>query len=294
MALQTCTLNLDRSRRELSPHGTIEFPCAGYFSTYTDQAGDEVPWHYHDEVELVYADRGSMKVQVPGRTFLLHPEQCLFINSGILHFAIAEKECDLKSLVFSTDLIAGSSQSVFARRYVEPLIRSRYPDACYLSSQNADFDFQTVFQAILSEETGYEFLVREQLSHMWLQLYRQYEPSFTDILVIPSPDDLRIRRMLDYIHTNYRENMDLTEIAQAADIGERECLRCFRRMIQISPIQYLIKYRVMQGASLLLSSPQRSVAEISIDCGFDSPSHFTSLFHRFLGCTPREYRHRTE
>lgn len=235
-----------------------------------------------------------MKVQVPGRTFLLHPEQCLFINSGILHFAIAEKECDLKSLVFSTDLIAGSSQSVFARRYVEPLIRSRYPDACYLSSQNADFDFQTVFQAILSEETGYEFLVREQLSHMWLQLYRQYEPSFTDILVIPSPDDLRIRRMLDYIHTNYRENMDLTEIAQAADIGERECLRCFRRMIQISPIQYLIKYRVMQGASLLLSSPQRSVAEISIDCGFDSPSHFTSLFHRFLGCTPREYRHRTE
>ena len=35
MALQDCTLNLNRTGRELQPHGTPDFPCAGYSSVYT-------------------------------------------------------------------------------------------------------------------------------------------------------------------------------------------------------------------------------------------------------------------
>ena len=35
MALQECRLNLDRKLKELRPHGTLEFPCAGYSSYYT-------------------------------------------------------------------------------------------------------------------------------------------------------------------------------------------------------------------------------------------------------------------
>lgn len=30
MALQDCALNLNRTGRELQPHGTPDFPCAGY------------------------------------------------------------------------------------------------------------------------------------------------------------------------------------------------------------------------------------------------------------------------
>lgn len=96
--------------------------------------------------------------------------------------------------------------------------------------------------------------------------------------------------MLDYIHHHFEEDLTLREIARAADIGERECLRCFQRTIQLSPMQYLLKYRIMRGADLLLQNPSDSISEIASLCGFDSPSNFAKMFKRFYSTTPREYR----
>ena len=107
---------------------------------------------------------------------------------------------------------------------------------------------------------------------------------------ILNQDNLRIGKMLDYIHNNFSDNLTLANIARVADIGERECLRCFQRTIQRSPIQYLLKYRIMQGADFLLKYPATSISEISSFCGLDSPSNFSKMFKRFYNCTPREYR----
>lgn len=96
--------------------------------------------------------------------------------------------------------------------------------------------------------------------------------------------------MLEYIHKHFSGDISLADIAKAADISERECLRCFRKTIQLSPIQYLLKYRIMQGAELLRRNPTDSISEIASLCGFDSPSNFARLFKRFYNYTPREYR----
>ena len=106
----------------------------------------------------------------------------------------------------------------------------------------------------------------------------------------PNPDQIRIRNMLEYIHSHFPEPVTLPDIARAADIGEREALRCFKRNIQLSPMQYLLKYRVMQGADLLLKERGTSISQIALLCGFDSPSHFSKMFRRFYDCSPKEYR----
>ena len=79
MALQDCTLNLNRTGRELQPHGTPDFPCAGYSSVYTDSAGDVVPWHWHEDLEIIYVESGHLRLQVPGKT--LHLKQGKALSS---------------------------------------------------------------------------------------------------------------------------------------------------------------------------------------------------------------------
>lgn len=91
------------------------------------------------------------------------------------------------------------------------------------------------------------------------------------------------------IQSRYAEPLKLCDIAQAANIGERECLRCFHRTLGISPMQYLIRYRLSKGALLLINT-NKSIAEISTRCGFDSPSNFSLTFKRKYQCSPREYR----
>lgn len=287
MALEKCALNLNRACKELRPHGTLEFPCAAFASWYAKNPEKVIPWHWHEEIEVLYLESGTMRVEIPGKVIHLKEGEGFFINSNILHFGIGEPYCELHSLVFHPSLVMGSENSIFAVKYLNPLINCSALDGCMLEVTE---DFKKAFEAMRFDDTGYEFTVRAHLSQMCFSLYQRYEEEIETGYSELDQDSIRMRIMLDYIHKHFSENLELAQIAKTADVGERECLRCFQRVIHISPMQYLLKYRVTQGASQLLRYKDRSIAEIATQCGFDSPSNFSQMFKRFFKCTPREYR----
>lgn len=295
MALQKCGLNLNNVSKELQPHGSLEFPCAGYASHHTEREEDIIPWHWHEEIEIVYIVQGKMKVRTSSKSFLLEKNDLLIINSNILHYGAAVKECDLRSLVFSPVLITGNADTAFSQKYIKPLLSCNAFTAYQITSENSEKLlnwFQNAFEAIKNDNYGFEFSVRENLSRILLcccEKFEKYVDTKTSFLNV---DNLRIKKMLNYIHNHFSDNISLCEISGMADISERECLRCFQKTIQLSPIQYLLKYRVMQGAKMLLDTPASSISEIAISCGFDSPSNFTKTFRRFYNCSPREYRNK--
>lgn len=293
MALQECELNLNKASKELRPHGSLEFPCAGYSSYHTERQEDIIPWHWHEEIEMIYIESGQMKVKIPSKSFLLEKGDCIVINSNILHYAAAVTEGKLRSLVFSPTLIAGNENFVFAKKYMKPLVSSSNFGGYFMKAEdheNVTRWFNTAFEALAQDSYGYEFIVREKLSRVCLFLYGKLKPQTEFQNALLNQDNLRIRKMLAYIHKNFAQDISLAEISNTADISERECLRCFRKTIQFSPIQYLLKYRVMRGAEMLLGNPAENISEIATLCGFESPSNFTKVFKRFYNCTPREYR----
>ena len=81
MALQECRLNLDRKLKELRPHGTLEFPCAGYSSYYTGRQEDSIPWHWHEEIEMVYVAKGRLELKIPSESFYVETGDAFVINS---------------------------------------------------------------------------------------------------------------------------------------------------------------------------------------------------------------------
>ena len=292
MALQMSGLTLNSTRRELKAHGTVDFPCAGYSKLYTDRADDVVFWHWHDEMEIMNERTGRLIVRVPQKTYLLNEGEAVVVNADVLHYAAADPLCRLDSLVFSPALITGSDQSVYAQKYILPLTACSSFDGVVLrreTNEPALQAFVCAFDALANDTPGFEFTVRDDLSKLCFALYQQMEPRSGDDTG-PSQNDLRIHEMLSFIQDNYSRDITLTDISRAADVSERECLRCFQRSIQTSPMQYLLKYRIMQGAALLTERPSSTISEIAISCGFNSPSNFTKLFRRFYNCTPREYR----
>lgn len=293
MALQECGLNLNKVSKELQPHGSLAFPCAGYSSYYTDRQEDIIPWHWHEEIEIVHIESGQMKIKIPSKSFLLEKGDCIFINSNTLHYGAAVGECKLRSLVFGPALIAGNDDLVFAKKYMQPILTCNDFSGYLIKAQKEEgvaHWFHHAFTALAQDCFGYEFFVRENLSRICLFLYGKVKPQ-TDTKSLPhNQDNFRIRKMLAYIHKNFADDISVAEISSVADISERECLRCFQKTIQLSPIQYLLKYRVMQGAEMLLGNTTDSISEIATLCGFDSPSNFTKTFKRFYNCTPRDYR----
>ena len=290
MGLQTCGLNRSHTQKELQPHGTIEFPCAAYASRHTDAPGDTIPWHWHEELEVIFVAAGTLKLQIPGGEYLLQEGSLVVLNGNVLHSLSGHPAGALRSMVFSPFLITGGTDTVFYKNYVRALLAC--PDfSVWQAEPGTDVKrFSAAFSAMETDAFAYEFTVRENLSQLLLHCYAQLLPRLSAQKPAKSADTVRIEQMLQYMQVSYAEPITLADIAQAAGLSERECLRCFHRTIGDSPVQYLLKYRLMQSAALLRASPAASIAEVSAACGFDSPSYFSKQFRRFYQRPPREYR----
>jgi AraC-like DNA-binding protein len=298
MPIQTCKLILDTGRRELEVRGTPIFPCGGYFSDIRNNVTGDIPWHWHEEIEVVVVRSGALHVSLTGMDFTLQKGEGAFINSNVLHSAqiIGDAGCTLDSFVFHVNLIAGATESVFEQRYVRPLLECDVLPGIpfYFGTEwqcQAVQCIQEAYEVFGTEIFGYELLVREKLSHMWYLIVKNMQSILKQQNRSESQDTVRIKVMLDFLHQHYAEPLELQQIAAAASISERECLRCFKKNIGMAPIQYLLKYRVSVSARLLVDT-DAPITEICNQIGFDSSSYFSKIFKRFMCFTPTAYRKR--
>ena len=296
MAVQTCRLLIAANREELENHGTPMFPCARYFSDLERYATHEIPWHWHAEIELIIVKSGAMKLQLNNSTYILSKDEGAFINSNVLHTAFihGNSGCKLNSFVFHPNLISGPIASIFEQRYMIPLTSCKqlfgipfYPDtACHKQVLQC---LDEAFAAFDSNEFGFELLLREKLSHLIFLIIKNSKALLETPTINKNQDVRRIKEMLNFIHPHFSQSINITQIAQSINLSERECLRCFQKTIGTTPIQYLLKYRISVAAQLLTTTDM-PITMICDDTGFDSPSYFSKIFKRFMGCTPTFYR----
>lgn len=304
-----CAIHLDRNNRELQHHGTTEFPCVSYTASFSNENGDDIPWHWHDEMELIVVMDGCMKLDTPFHQYVLNCGEGIFINSGVLHYAVAAPACTIYSIVFHPNLIYGNTRDVFYTKYIAPLTNDEQVDSVFISAvdgrsnyfsaadlQQLHSSFSKAYESLtylqngVSLQDGVEFVIREKLSHICISMWSVYKNCFLQNAKTSSIHSMRSKIMMEYIHTNYAKALTLADIASSANISIRECLRCFQQTIKISPIQYLLKYRLTQATSLLQADYSKNITEIAFQCGFNNASYFTKTFILHFGMSPREYR----
>ncbi|MBK6313139.1 MAG: helix-turn-helix transcriptional regulator [Blastocatellia bacterium] len=101
--------------------------------------------------------------------------------------------------------------------------------------------------------------------------------------------DRRLRRSIEFMHDNFDRELALAEIAEAAYLSEFHFARLFKRITGVTPHAYLAGLRV-EHARRLLSTTDRSIADIGAGVGYQSASHFGKVFRQTTGFTPTEYR----
>ena len=98
-----------------------------------------------------------------------------------------------------------------------------------------------------------------------------------------------MKQMLRYVEEHYAEELTVEKLAGCVALSESACLRSFRQMLGITPIQYVKQFRVEKAAELLRSTRLKT-GEIGLECGFSDGSYFIKTFREIKHCTPREYR----
>ena len=101
-----------------------------------------------------------------------------------------------------------------------------------------------------------------------------------------------LTQALRFIDDHYGDDVSLAEMAQAAGVTPQHLCRVFREAMHMRPGEYLTQRRV-QAAQTLISGSDLPLSEIASRAGFSSPGYFSTVFRRYVGVTPGEYRRQT-
>ena len=102
-----------------------------------------------------------------------------------------------------------------------------------------------------------------------------------------SPEQLEV--VFKYIDTNLGKNITLADMSGCLHMSKSHFSDLFKRSINITPHQYVIKSRV-QKAKQLLEQTNLSITEIAEKTGFNTNSHFSRSFRQHANIAPKSHR----
>ena len=96
--------------------------------------------------------------------------------------------------------------------------------------------------------------------------------------------------ILDYIYENISNtSLSLKELCDIFHISESQLRRNILKHTGKKPNEYILELRLNMAKSELTYT-QKSITDISVDCGFSTAYYFSRCFSRHIGMTPSKFR----
>ena len=162
--------------------------------------------------------------------------------------------------------------------FVDPLIES------LARAIGTELASPSIFGRMFVESSALTLALRLLQAHS-----ATYHRRLNDVVSALALDDVRLRRVIDFIEAHLEDEIGVNDLAGIACLSPFYFSRAFKRATGLPPYQYLAKRRIAHAKNLLLE-PNLSIDEIARRCQFATPSGFTRAFTLITGQTPRRFR----
>jgi len=258
---------------------------------YNDAPTARPSWHYHPEIELVYIAEGSGKIHIGQHLSYYSDGALLLIGSNVPHVGFVDRmtinEEEIVSL-FKVDFLGIDffnspelhkinqmlERSVSGIRFADHMLRpigNNLKELLEMTPFNRLFYFIKLLNE-MADCKDYELLNAD-----------------AHYLISNQQDNDRMDQIFKYVRRNFDSEISLEEISKRVNLTVPAFCRYFKKSSTKTFIEYVNEFRIVH-ATKLLSEKQLSLSEISLDCGFNSQSHFIKQFKKVTGQTPSEYR----
>jgi AraC family transcriptional regulator len=99
----------------------------------------------------------------------------------------------------------------------------------------------------------------------------------------------QIRKITAHIESNLGRSLRSGDLATLLRLSPAHFSRTFRNSFGCSPLEYVMRRRIEHAQGLMLSTGV-PLAQIALDCGLADQAHFSRLFRRVVGESPRAWR----
>lgn len=250
--------------------------------------------HWHAQIEVNYVMRGHVHYRMGDHDLTLSAGQMSLFWGGQPH-----------------RMDESSPDSIYAGAHL-PLIhffRMRLPatvsgmlmsGATMLTSQTDAADhvnFPRWFRYVTS---GEELRAQHAVEELLLRIERMFMETYVVVssgrmsateaeTSAPSP---AVVKMCDFIAAHFLDEIDATDIAEAAKLHPKYAMNLFRKSTGMTLIKYLTLLRLSHAQAKLMHGGD-SILQVAMDSGFGSVSAFNKAFRSTAGMPPSDFRRDT-
>lgn len=250
----------------------------------------------HNEIELIYLERGSLTQLLAGRKVVVQARQLNLFWAATPHQTTHFEGLD--DFFVATIPLDWFLQCKFPDLFVQALLHGQL--VCEPNPQEARFD-QELFQRWLDDlRTDRPELKKIVLLEMEARLRRLAYSVLKDApslrkktsrqVSLRGGDLSKVEQMAAYIAQHYTESLAVEDISRSVGLHPNYAMSLFKTTFGTTLITYLTELR-LSHAQRLLTMTDDTVLDIALDSGFNSISRFNTAFKANCGCSPRQYRH---
>ncbi len=235
--------------------------------------------HYHEEIEIAFVEKGDITASSGSTPIKLsRGDICIFMPGEIHSFNTAEEnncfiiKIDTNSYVerINFSKIRLLSNKITDEHAVYPILREIITN---------------IHNEYLSKNTAYEFAIRSYKNTLITIILRNLEYKH-----IESNQNLNLLNTINnYIENHFSDKINLDDIASFCHISKFYFSHIFKDMTGMSFISYLTLFRI-EKAKVFLQYSDKSITDISLECGFGNVRSFNRMFKGMLNTTPLNYR----
>jgi AraC-like DNA-binding protein len=230
-----------------------------------DYSGGATPTHRHPRAQLLYAGSGVMRVETAEGCWVVPPLRGVWIPAQTDHRVVMLGEVAMRTLYIRPDAAPDLPQSCCLLE-VRPLLR------------------ELIF-ALLEEPVDYDLAGRGGL----IAALVLKELRFLRLAAVhlPLPAEPRLYKLCRRLIEQTDATDTLETWAERSATSSRTLARLFRRETGMSFSHWRQQARLVEALGRL--GKGEAVGAVAEHLGYRSPSAFTAMFKRALGCEPRRY-----
>lgn len=246
----------------------------------------EWQYHYHPEYEIVFVKEGSGTKHVGNHIGRYRDGELILIGSNLPHSGFGLHATDPHE-----EIVLQVKPEILPLHLTEMepvgllLERSRYGISFSKKTHKA---ISEAMYAIIEQPPAQRYL---SMLHIFQVLAEAEDYSLLNKNIVSSASinkhRARLQKIFTYVENFFAEDIDIEKVARLAGLSVPSFCNFFKHTTQVTFTAFVNNYRIQQACKLL--QQDKTIAQVSFDCGFNNVTYFNKIFKSIMKRTPTAF-----